>query len=170
MTTTDYLINGLFVIVVLRQSRERVLDRRSIVAPLVLVVFVARMYLHSIPTAGNDLVFVGALASAGVVLGLLSGIATHVRVGADGRARARVGWLAAVLLIAGIGSRMAFAFAMSHGAESAIRSFSVAQQIGAAAWPVAFVGMAVCEVATRLATVQLRGRGRIAARPALATA
>ncbi len=28
MTTTDYLINGLFVLVVLRQSRERALDRR----------------------------------------------------------------------------------------------------------------------------------------------
>ena len=55
MTTTDYLINGLFVLVVLRQSRERVLDRRSIVVPLVLVFFVAQMYLHSIPTAGNDL-------------------------------------------------------------------------------------------------------------------
>ena len=40
MTTTDYLINGLFVLVVLRQSRERVLDRRSIVVPLVLVFFI----------------------------------------------------------------------------------------------------------------------------------
>jgi hypothetical protein len=170
MTTTDYLINGLFVLVVLRQSRERVLDRRSIVVPLVLVFFVAQTYVHSIPTAGNDLVFVAVLASAGVALGLLSGFATHVRAGADGLARAQVGWTAGLLLVAGIGSRMAFAFAIGHGAEPAIRSFSIAHQIGAAAWPTALVAMAVCEVTTRIVTVQLRSRRRTAARPDLAIA
>ena len=170
MTTTDYLINGLFVLVVVRQSRERAIDRRSIVAPRVLVFFVAQMYLHSIPTAGNDLVFMGLLASAGVALGLLSGFATHVRAGADGLAIARVGWAAGLLLVAGIGSRMAFAFAIGHGAEPAIRSFSIAHQIGAEAWPVALVAMAVCEVTTRIVTVQLRGCRTIAARSALAAA
>ncbi len=170
MTTTDYLINGLFVLVILRQSRERVLDRRSIVAPFVLMFFLAQMYVHSIPTAGNDLVFVAVLACAGVALGLLSGLATHVRAGADGLALARVGWAAGLLLAAGIGSRMAFAFAVSHGAEPAIRSFSVVHQIGAAAWPVALVAMAVCQVGTRIVTVQLRGRRTTAAWPALATA
>src|SRR5580765_7322402 len=170
MTTTDYLINGLFVLVVLRQSRERVLDRRSIIAPLVLVFFVAQMYLHSIPTAGNDLVFVAVLASAGLALGLLSGFATHVRTDADGLALARVGWTAGLLLVAGLGSRMAFAFAISHGAEPAVRSFSIAHQIGAAAWPVALVAMAVCEVTTRIVTVQVRSRRRTAARPDVAIA
>jgi hypothetical protein len=170
MTTTDYLLNGLFVLVVLRQSRERVLDRRSIVVPLVLVFFVAQTYLHSIPTAGNELLFVAVLASAGVALGLLAGFATHVRAGADGLARARVGWTAGLLLVAGIGSRMAFAFAIGHGAEPAIRSFSIAHEIAAAAWPMALVSMALCEVSARIAIVQLRGRRTTAARPALAIA
>jgi hypothetical protein len=62
------------------------------------------------------------------------------------------------LLIAGIGSRMVFAFALSHGARQAVVSFSIAHQIGAAAWPVALVGMALLEVSTRIAIVQLRGR------------
>ena len=83
-------------------------SRGSIVAPLVLVFFLAQMYLHSIPTAGNDLVFVAVLASAGLALGLLSGFATRVRAGADGLALAPVGWTASPLLILGIGSRMAF--------------------------------------------------------------
>jgi hypothetical protein len=65
---------------------------------------------------------------------------------------------------------MAFAFAIGHGAEPAIRSFSIAHQIGAAAWPVALVAMAVCEVTTRIVTVQLRGRRTMAARPVLAAA
>ena len=122
MTTTDYLINGLFILIVLRQARERVLDRRSVIAPFVLVFFVAQMYLHTIPTSGNDLVFIAALAVAGVMLGLLSGFATHVRAGGDGVAFARVGWFAGVLLVAGIGSRMVFAFAVTHGFESAVRA------------------------------------------------
>jgi len=158
MTTSDYLINAVFVFVVLRQARERQLDVRSLVVPLVVVFFVAQRYVHSIPTAGNDLALVGLLAGIGLTLGLLCGFATHIRLGGDGVALARVGWLAGGLLIAGICARMVFAFALGHGAEPAIRSFSMAHQIGAAAWPVALVSMALCEVTARLVIVQLRGR------------
>jgi hypothetical protein len=158
MTTSDYLINALFVLVVLRQARERRLDLRSIVVPLAMVAFVARMYVHSLPTAGNDLVLVGTLVAVGLTLGILCGLATQVRAGDDGSALARVGWLAGGLLIAGIGARMVFAFALGHGAEPAVRSFSISHQIGAAAWPVALVAMALCEVTARIAIVQLRGR------------
>jgi hypothetical protein len=47
-----------------------------------------------------------------------------VRAGDNGHAVARVGWIAGALLIAGIGSRMVFAYAVSHGARHAITSFS----------------------------------------------
>lgn len=158
MTLTDYLINAVFVLVVLRQARERELDRRSIVVPLVLVFFVAQMYLHSVPTTGNDLVLIGLLAAVGLSLGVASGFATHVRAGHTGLAVARVGWLAATLLIAGIGSRMVFAYAVSHGLRSDVASFSIAHHISATAWPTALVLMAICEVTTRIAIVHLRGR------------
>jgi hypothetical protein len=158
MTTSDYLINAVFILVVLRQARERRLDLRSFVGPLLVVLFVAQTYVHSIPTAGNDLVLVATLAGVGLALGVLCGVATHVRAGADGVALARVGWVAGALLIAGIGARMAFAFTLSHGAEPAVRSFSVAHHIGAAAWPAALVSMALCEVTARLVIVHLRGR------------
>jgi hypothetical protein len=170
MTTTDYLINAAFVFVVLRQARERRLDRRSLVLPLVAVYFVAQRYVHSIPTAGNDLVLLGVLASVGLTLGILCGFATNVRAGGDGVALARVGWVAGGLLIAGIGARMVFVFALSHGGEPAIRAFSIAHQIGAAAWPVALVSMGLCEVTARLATVQLRGRRLVAAQAPLGMA
>jgi hypothetical protein len=158
MTTSEYLLNAAFLLVVLRQARERRLDRRSFLVPLVIVLFVARQYVHALPTAGNDLLLVGLLTSVGLTLGVLCGFATHVRAGSTGEALARVGWLAGVLLAAGIGARMAFAFALGHGAEPAIRSFSSSHQIGAAAWPVALVSMAVCEVVARLVIVQVRGR------------
>jgi hypothetical protein len=158
MTTTDYLINSLFVLVVLRQARERQVDLRSFVVPLVVVFWVAQRYVHSIPTAGNDLALIALLAGVGLLLGVAGGFATHVRTAGDGIALARVGWLAGGLLIAGICARMVFAFALSNGAEPAVRSFSIAHQIGAAAWPLALVSMALFEVTARLVTVQVRGR------------
>jgi hypothetical protein len=156
MNISDYLINAIFVFVVLRQARERQLDLRSFVVPLVVVAFVAHIYVHSIPTAGNDLVLVAVLAAVGLTLGVLGGFATHIRIGDDGLPMVRVGWVAGALLIAGICSRMVFVFAVSNGAEPAIRSFSIAHHIGAAAWPVALVAMALLEVTVRLVTVQIR--------------
>jgi hypothetical protein len=163
MRTTDYLINAVFVLIVLRQARERELDRRSVIIPLAIVAYVAQLYVHSIPTAGNDLALIVALGTVGLTLGVVSGFATHVRAGENGLAVARVGWIAGGLLIAGIGSRMVFAFALSHGARHAVASFSIAHQISAAAWPVALVLMALLEVSTRIAIVQLRGRHAIQA-------
>jgi hypothetical protein len=162
MRTTDYLINAVFVLIVFRQARERELDRRSIIIPLAIVAYVAQLYIHSIPTAGNDLVLIGALGTIGLALGVASGFATHVRPGEHGLALARVGWIAGALLIAGIGSRMVFEFALSHGAHHAVASFSYTHHIGAAAWPVALVLMALLEVSTRIAIVQLRGRHAMA--------
>ena len=158
MTTTDYLINAVFVVVVLLQVRERELSVRSFVVPLAIVAYVAHMYVHSIPTAGNDLVLVALLASVGLALGVIGGFATHLRLGDDGVALARVGWIAGGLLIAGICARMVFVFAVNNGAEPAIRSFSIAHQIGAAAWPIALVSMALFEVTARLVTVAVRAR------------
>ena len=163
MTTSEYLLNAAFVLLVLRQAKERELDRRSVTVPLILMLFVGAQYLHTLPTAGNDLLLILGLALAGLALGVAGGFATHVRAGDRGRALARVGWIAGGLLVLGIGSRMAFAFAIGHGLEPAVRSFSITHQIGAAAWPVAFVLMALVEVGARIAVVQVRGRRLVAA-------
>jgi hypothetical protein len=47
MTTSDYLINAVFVLVVLRQARERQVSVRGLVAPLAEV-------LRQIATASRD--------------------------------------------------------------------------------------------------------------------
>jgi hypothetical protein len=157
MTTSEYLLNAAFVLLVLRQARERQLDRRSVIVPLVLMLFVGGQYLTRVPTAGNDLAFIVLLAAIGLTLGVLGGLATQVRV-ERGVALARVGWIAGGLLVLGIGSRMVFAFAIGHGFEPTVRSFSITHQIGASAWPAAFVLMALVEVGSRIAIVQVRGR------------
>jgi hypothetical protein len=51
---------------------------------------------------------------------------------------------------------MVFAFALTHGLEPAVRSFSITNHITAAAWPTAMVLMALCEVGARLSTVYLQ--------------
>jgi hypothetical protein len=163
MTTSEYLLNAAFVLLVLRQARERELDRRSVIVPLVLMFFVGVQYLHTLPTAGNDLVLIVLLAAVGLTFGVVGGFATHVRADGTGLARARVGWVAGGLLVLGIGARMAFAFAVGHGFEPTVRNFSITHQIGAAAWPVALVLMALLEVGTRIAIVQIRGLRLVAA-------
>jgi hypothetical protein len=90
MTTTDYLINTAFLLFVLSLGHERRLDLRSFLVPLVIL-----------------------------RLGVVSGIATHVRRGGDGVAEARIGWLAGVLLLVGLAARMVGAEAYDHGAEPA---------------------------------------------------
>lgn len=162
MTTSEYLLNAAFVLLVLRQARERELDRRSVIVPLILMFFVGTQYLHTLPTAGNDLLLIVGLAAVGLSLGLLGGFATQVRAN-GGVALARVGWIAGGLLVAGIGSRLAFAFAIGHGLRPDVVSFGIAHQIGAAAWPVALVLMALIEVGARIAVVQLRARRLLAA-------
>jgi hypothetical protein len=157
MKTTDYIINAMFILIVLRQARERTLDRRSVIIPVAIMAYVAHLYVRSIPTSGNDLVLIAGLGTLGLALGTASGLATYVRVGDDGLALARVGWIAGLLLVAGIGSRMVFEFIVTHGGHHAIASFSYTHQISAAAWPVALVLMALLEVSTRIAIVQLRG-------------
>jgi len=66
--------------------------------------------------------------------------------------------------ITGVGARMVFYFAATHGAGPAIARFSIAHHItGSAAWTAALVMMALADVLTRLAVVYLRGRRLTAA-------
>jgi hypothetical protein len=61
--------------------------------------------------------------------------------------------------IAGVGARMVFYFAATHGAGPAIAAFSIAHHItGSAAWTAALVMMALADVLFRLAVVYFRGR------------
>ena len=80
----------------------------------------------------------------------IGGLATHLRLGADGRPRGRAGWLAASMWVGGIGARLAFAVAADNGAGPAIARFSIAHHItGSAAWVAALVMMALADALTR---------------------
>ena len=95
MTTTDYLIDSLLVLLVLTQIKERSLTTKSLIRPLVLVGVAVLNYLHGIPTAGNDLVLVAALASLGALIGIASAYTLKMRTGDGGNVLAQAGWASA---------------------------------------------------------------------------
>jgi hypothetical protein len=165
-----YLINALLVLLVVRQVREHQLDLRALAVPVLAVAAAAVMFLHSVPAGGSDLALDLVCLSAGAAMGAIGGLATRLRVGVGGRPLGRVGALAAGTWIAGVGARMAFSFAATHGAGPAIAAFSIAHHItGSAAWTAALVMMALADVLTRLAVVWIRGRRLTAAStPAIA--
>jgi hypothetical protein len=157
MSITDYIINAILVLLVLRQIRENRLDLASLVLPVVLVGAAAAYYLHAVPTAGNDTSLDLALAAAGAILGAACALATRMRRGADGVALARAGVVAAILWIVGIGARTGFALYSSHGGGPAVARFSVAHDItSSAAWVAALVMMALAEVVARTVTLRVR--------------
>jgi hypothetical protein len=167
-----YLINALLVLLVIRQIREHQLDLRALAVPALAVGAAAVMFLHSVPVGGSDVALELCCVSAGAAMGAIGGLATRLRLGSDGRPLGRAGVLAAGMWIGGVGARMVFYFAATHGAGPAIARFSVAQHItGSAAWTAALVMMALADVLTRLVVVYLRGhRLTVKASPAVTSA
>jgi hypothetical protein len=170
MNFTDWLVNIALVAVVIRQIRWNRMDRRFVVLPLALVSVAVVSYLHTIPTAGNDLVLVAVLAGIGITFGGLSALATSVRTDGGRYALARSRPLAVALWIVGIGSRIAFVLYSEHGGASHIASFSAHHNITSGdAWTAALVLMALAEVLTRVGVLVLRGRRALAQQNSAAT-
>jgi hypothetical protein len=159
MTTTDYLIDSALVLLVLLQIKERRLTTQAIVRPIVIVGVAVANYSHNIPTAGNDLVLIAALALTGLSIGVASALAVRMRRDADGDVLARAGWASAFFWVLGMGSRFAFLVWISHGGSASIASFSATHSItSGAAWTDALLGMAVLEVLGRSLAMALRRR------------
>ncbi len=167
MSTTDYVISAVLILLVLRQIPERRLSLFNLILPVAVVVAAAAYYLRGIPTGGHDLWLDGVLVLVGVALGAGCALASHMRRDAEGHALARAGWLAALLWVVGMGGRMAFAIAVEHGFGPTVARFSAQNQItGSEAWVAALVLMALAQVLVRVALLRLRGRLLPAPQPA----
>jgi len=161
MTTSEYLLNGLLVLVVVRQLRGKRLAGANLYIPLALVAYAAFRFLHSVPTAGNDLWLALTGAAAGLVLGTLCALYTRVYPDHDGVPFARATAVAAALWIVGVGSRIAFSLYAQHGGGASIIRFSAHHDITTAqTWVAALVLMALTEVVSRTAILVARGYGR----------
>lgn len=156
MTTTDYLIDSLLVLLVLLQIKERTLTTKTLIRPLVIVAIAAANYLHGVPTTGNDLILVVILALTGGAIGLASAQTVIMRLGPDGEVLARAGWASGFFWVLGMGSRFGFIFWITHSGASTLGQFSLQHAITGNAWTVALLAMAVCEVASRSALMAAR--------------
>ncbi|KMO93391.1 hypothetical protein [Streptomyces roseus] len=172
MTTTEWITDIALVLIVFRQLREGRLDHKTFLVPLAIVALTAYSYLDSVPTAGNDLVLIGALTAVGAALGIAGGVYTRIRT-LDGDLLIKAGAVSAVLWIAGMGARMGFQIWVEHGGGADdVARFSLAHHITSGqAWVAAFVLMALTEVVTRVATIYVRSRAVRTAptRPVLGT-
>jgi hypothetical protein len=158
MNLTDYVLDISLIALVLIQIRGRRITVHNLIPPVLISGWAAVNYLHGIPTAGNDLVLVGLAAGLGITLGALCGLFTRVDTDHDGRPVAKAGLIAAVLWVAGVGTRLAFQLYVSHGGASAIARFSASHSITSVeAWVAALILMAVGEALTRNAVVAFRG-------------
>jgi hypothetical protein len=157
MTSTDYIIDSLLILSIFRQVRERPSDLRSMLLPIGLVAFAAQHYLTTVPTSGNDIVLDLILGGLGVSLGAICGTAVHLRSDEQGGVLARVGRVAIVAWLTGMGARLAFQLYSSHGGADAITRFSISHHItGANAWTAALVLMALSQVIAKLAVQLIR--------------
>jgi hypothetical protein len=158
MTLTDYLINLALIGLVFLQIRDRRMDLRSLLIPVVAVALAAKYYLKGIPTGGHDPVLYVVLGGVGLLLGVACALATTVWRDSDGMAHSKAGLAAAILWVVGVGSRLAFEEYSTHGGTPSIVRFSIAHRItGSEAWVAALVLMALAEVISRLVVLRIRG-------------
>jgi hypothetical protein len=170
MTSTDYILDSALVLLVLLQLKEHPLHISSMLRPLVVVGFACFIYLHTIPTAGNDLVLLAVVALTGGLIGIASGLTLHMHVSETGEVLARAGWASACFWILGMGSRFAFAVWITGAGAASLMHFSAAHTITTPhAWTVALLSMALCEVLGRTATIMTR-KARLQTTPTLAIA
>lgn len=164
MTATTYILDSALVLIVLLQIKERELTTKAMIRPFVILGIAVSSYFTSIPTAGNDLLLIGALAILGALIGVASGQTLIMRAGEQGSVLARAGWGSAFFWVLGMGGRFAFAYWSSHGGMSSVASFSSSHSItSGTAWTDALLAMAGMEVVGRTGVMairraQLRGR------------
>lgn len=157
MTLSDYLVDSILILLVVRQVRTARFDRRAWLLPLVIVGVVGKSYLHGVPTHGNSLLVVAALTAVGVLLGSLSALATRVWSDGGQHALVKAGAVSALLWVLGMGGRMAFAVWAAHGGDATIGRFSFEHGIDPnQTWTAALVLMALGEVVSRVGILALR--------------
>ena len=172
MTFSDYVLDSVLILLVLRQVRTSRMDRRAVLLPLAIVAFFAQKYLTSLPTVGNDVLLVAIFSVIGLTLGTASAFTTRVWADDGRHALVKAGWIAAGAWVLGMGFRMGFSiWADNGGGAHALAVFSAGHGItSGAAWTDALMLMALFEVCSRTAILWLRGRRAVASyRPQLST-
>jgi len=160
MSTSQLILNvGLLLSVLGTNLGTRAVTGRRLLLPVVLVLVAGWFFLQDLSTTAGDARLELAGALVGVALGVAAAALMPVRRDGAGRIVTTAGVGYAVLWIAVIGGRIAFAYSATGWASRSVGEFSMTQQItGAAAWTAAFVLMALAMVLTRVAVTAAHAR------------
>jgi hypothetical protein len=149
MSTTDYVLAGAAMALVLWNMRSHALTDRRLVRPLIIAAAVCMTFLHGVPTSGADGVLVGLGVLTGAACGLIGALATRLKVD-HGEVIASATPLAYGVTVLAFGGRLAFAIAATNGLGPAIGRFSRSVGIHSEqAWVAALVLMAVADLVVR---------------------
>lgn len=156
MSTAQWILNlALLWWVLTRNLGTRAVTRATFGVPALVVAVVGATYLRDVPTLGHDAVLELTGLAVGAALGLAAAGLTRVH-RRDGSLVVTAGAGFALLWLAVIGGRVAFAEWATHTGARTVGEFSVRHQItGADAWTAAFVLMAVAMVVVRYAATAL---------------
>ena len=173
MNTIQIIIfAGLAAFIIATQIGRHTITPRRFITPILAVVGVSFIYLKGVPTVGGDLPFDLICSLIGIAFGLLAASLVRVeRDGQSGRLVTQAGIAYATVWAVVFGGRIAFGWAASNVWQQGVARFSMAHAItGEAAWPAAFVLMAIAMVATRTAVLAVRAlwASRVASMTALA--
>lgn len=160
---TNYLISlGILALMLFTGLGTHEFTGKRLARPVVIVLAVAAFYLHSFPTAGNDVQLVLVFLAAGVVLGIVSGLFVRVRQEeSTGKILTTAGFGFAAIWIAVTVGRMLFIYGADHWFTAGLVSFSRTHLItGADAWTAAFVTLSLAMVLARLAVLMI-GAARV---------
>jgi len=158
MSTIDYVIDILLIVIIFRQVRPHRLSLGTALLPLALLIAAGAIYLRPPFTlGGNDLALIAILLVIGIALGTISGLGDQVWADSRGRVFDRAGALSVIAWVLGMGFRFGFAYYAYHGGGPAIARFSVRHDItGANTWTTALFLMAAGQVIARLIMLQVR--------------
>lgn len=156
MSTAQWILNlALLWWVLTRNLGTRAVTRATFGVPALVVAVVAATYLRDVPTLDHDAALELTGLAVGAALGLAAAGLTRVH-RRDGRLVVTAGAGFALLWLAVIGGRVAFAEWATHTGARTVGEFSVRHQItGADAWTAAFVLMAVAMVVVRYGATAL---------------
>ena len=157
MTTSDYLLSfGLLALILYTNLGTKALTRRRFTLPSIAVAIAAETFLRSVPTAGNDLAFIGLAAAAGVAFGVVTGLLSRLERTPQGRLITRAGAAFAAVWVLVVGGRVRFGYGVTHWWRTPVVQFSMHHQITGPAYRYAFVVMALTMVLARLAVIGIQ--------------
>lgn len=160
MSTADYITyTALFIFILATQLGRRTPTLDRLILPVLIVGGVGLKYLQNLPTGtANHL-----LEAAGVVVGLLFGVASVALVKVDkdrstGRAVTTAGWSYAAVWTVALAARMLFAYGSTHWFHTALVQFSISNHISPATYGTFFVLMVLTMITVRTISVIARAQ------------